>query len=72
MGGYPLPPNLNLGADSVTNAITALGPDIALATIDMDTFRAHFITQDQATQVLAPMEHALAKKRTADEIESGN
>jgi hypothetical protein len=72
VGDYPLPPDLNLGADSVSNALTTLGPDVVLATINLDTFRAHFITEDQARDVLGPMEHALTRRRKADEMDSGN
>ncbi|KAM6498794.1 hypothetical protein JOM56_006742 [Amanita muscaria] len=69
VGGYPLPPNINLGANSVSNALTALGSDVVLATINLDTFRAHFVIEDQARDVLGPMEDALARKR---EMDSGN
>ena len=72
MGGYPLPPDLNLRAASVTNAISALGTGVVLATINMDAFRAHFIAEDQARGVLEPMEHALAEKRKADAMDNGN
>ena len=72
VGGYPLPPDLNLKAASATNAIAALGTGVVLATISMDTFRSHFIAEDQARGVLEQMEHALAKKRKADAMDSGN
>jgi hypothetical protein len=68
VGGYPLPPNLNLRAKSVHEALTALGPDVVLATIDLDTFRGCFITEDQARDVLGPMEHAFTCKRKAAEM----
>ena len=77
MAGYPLPPDLNLGAKSVHDAITALGPDVALATVNLDTFRAQFIEQDQRG-ILVPMESALELKKadkmktgSADEMETG-
>jgi hypothetical protein len=70
VGGYPLPPNLNLSAISVSQAIDALGPNIALASINLDTFKAHFISEDEARNVLAPLEHALARKRKINEIDS--
>jgi hypothetical protein len=60
------------GADSVSNALTALGPDVVLATINFDNFRALFITEDQARDVLGQMEHALSRKRKADEMDSKN
>ncbi|KAM6498788.1 hypothetical protein JOM56_006736 [Amanita muscaria] len=69
VGGYPLPPNLNLGGSFVDQAFTALGPDVVLATIHLDTFRAHFFTEDQARDVLVPMDHALTRKRKADEMD---
>ncbi|KAF8224450.1 hypothetical protein L208DRAFT_1461528 [Tricholoma matsutake] len=62
VGGYPLPPNLNLSAISVSQAIDALGPNIALASINLDTFKAHFISEDEARNVLAPLEDALTHK----------
>ena len=70
IGGYPLPPNLDLAATSVTQAIHALGPDVILASIELDEFKAHFISGDEARNVLAPMRHALKRKRNASEMES--
>lgn len=70
MGGYPLPPDLNLGASSVQEAVNALGKDVVLATINLDTFRGHFITEDHI-DVLAPMEHALARRQNTDEMDTG-
>jgi hypothetical protein len=72
LSGHPLLPNLDLGADSVRNALTVFGPEDVLATIKVDAFRAQFITEDQARDVFAPMEHALSKKQKADEMDSGN
>ena len=76
MAGYPLPPNLNLGAKSVRRDITALGPDVALATINLDIFRAHFIEPDQKG-ILVPLESAVKSKnadkmKTGDEMKSDN
>jgi len=68
VGGYPLPPDLNLTVASVTQAIEALGPNVTLATIKLDAFKAHFISEGEAEKVLAPMEHALACKRKASEM----
>ena len=69
VGGYPLPPDLNLTAASVTQAIEALGPNVTLATIKLDTFKAHFISEGEV-RVLAPMEGALARKRKISELDS--
>jgi hypothetical protein len=69
VGGYPLPPNLNSVAASVSQAIRALGPNVTLASIALDEFKAHFISEDEARNVLAPMEHALARKRKASEMD---
>ena len=68
VGGYPLPPDLNLTAASVTQAIEALGPNVTLATIKLDAFKAHFISEGEARNVLRPMEHALTRKRKASEM----
>ncbi|KAF8223312.1 hypothetical protein L208DRAFT_1426082 [Tricholoma matsutake] len=70
VGGYPLPPNLNLSGISVSQAIDALGPNIALASINLDLFKAHFISEDEARNVLAPLEHALTHKQKINEIDS--
>jgi hypothetical protein len=72
VAGYPLPPDLNLGAESVHDAITALGPNVALATISLDRFRAHFIEQRQSG-ILVPMDSALEemnaeKAKNADKM----
>ena len=68
--GHPLPPNLKLSAASVNQAIDVLGPNTALASIDLDGFRAHFISEDEARSALVPIEHALACKRKYSEIDS--
>jgi hypothetical protein len=70
VGGYPLPPDLNLAAASVTQAIRALGPNVPLASIGLDGFNAFFIPENEARNLLAPMEHALAHKRKASEMDS--
>ena len=67
IGGYPLPPDLNLTAASVTQAIEALGPNVTLATIKLDAFKAYFISEGEV-RVLKPIEHALARKREAGEM----
>jgi hypothetical protein len=59
VAGYPLPPNLDLKADSVKRALKALGPTVILATLNVDTFRGHFISENQARTVLDPMDHAI-------------
>jgi hypothetical protein len=68
LAGFPLPANLNLAADSVKQALLDLGP-VPLATISLDTFRAKFISPGEATNILEPMEHALARKRGLDTME---
>jgi hypothetical protein len=70
VGGYPLPPNLKLVATSVIQAINALGPNITLASIKLDAFKAHFISEDEARNVLTPMEGALTRKRKISEMDS--
>ena len=69
MAGYPLPPKINLKTKSIYDAITALGPDVALATVNPDTFRAHFIEQGQK-DILGLIERALKLKK-ADKVETG-
>jgi hypothetical protein len=59
VGGYPLPPN---PAGSVTQALGALDGE-AIATIELDRFRACFIAEDEAKNVFVPMQHALARRR---------
>jgi hypothetical protein len=76
VAGYPLPPDLNLGAESVHDAITALGPNVALATISLDRFRAHFIEQRQSG-ILVPMDSALEemnaeKAKNADKMKKAD
>jgi len=66
IGGYPLPPNLKLVATPVSQAIDALGPNVALASIELDEFRAHFISKDEARSILVPMEHAFPCKQEID------
>ena len=68
IAGYPLLPNLNLRAKSVQHAIQELGPNLALASFQLDTFRGMFNSEDEARNVLAPMDAALDRKRKADEI----
>jgi hypothetical protein len=70
VAGYPLPPDLNLGAEFVHDAITALGPDVALATVNLDIFRAHFIEPDQKG-ILVPLETAF-KSKNADKMKTGD
>jgi hypothetical protein len=83
VAGYPLTPDLDSKALSVCDAITTLGTDNPLATINLDAFRAQFIDEDQC-YILETMDHALemkraaekrkaeAKKRKVDEMDSGN
>jgi len=55
LGGCPLPPNLSLTALSVKQAASALGTNVPLATIDLRAFEAHFLTDYESQNVLAPM-----------------
>jgi len=71
IGGYPLLPNLKLAASSVNQAIDVLGPNAALALIELDEFKSQFISEDEVKNVLAPMEHALTCKRKSG-VMSGN
>jgi hypothetical protein len=68
IGGYPLPPDLDSedsvnSEDSVKNAILKLGPNVALASFKIDSFRANFKSASEAEYVLAPLEDALEQKR---------
>ena len=54
---------MNLTAASVAQAIEALGPNVTLATIKLDAFKAHFISEDEV-RILAPME----RKREGSEM----
>lgn len=62
VAGYPLPPDLNLKADWVVEAIAALG-HVALATLEIDAFRSHFISDAEARTILEALEYALDCKR---------
>jgi len=68
IGGFPLPAKLGLKADSVQEAIKDLGQHGALASLDIDTFRAHFIRRDEAKKILVPVEDALNRKRKAETL----
>ena len=68
VAGYPLPPDLNSNAGSVRRAIHALGANVALASFNVDEFRANFKSGDEAKDVLSPMDDALNRKRKASEI----
>jgi hypothetical protein len=70
VGGYPLPPDLNLKAVSVRKALAALGEHVVLATLNVDVFRTHFITEDQARDILGPMDHALECRRESGDMDS--
>ena len=65
MAGYPLPPDLGSTALSVRHAITAHG-DNPLATIRVDTFRAHFIDENQSC-IIKTLDHALETQRDAEQ-----
>ena len=49
-------------------AIDALGTNVALASFNLDKFRAIFKSEDEAKNVLPPMDDALNRKRKASEI----
>ncbi|KAN0121604.1 hypothetical protein V8E52_003500, partial [Russula decolorans] len=66
VGGSPLPPNLNSNAASVRQAIQALGTNVALASLNVDEFRATFKSEDEAKNVLSPMDDALNRRKTDD------
>jgi hypothetical protein len=68
VAGYPLPPDLNSKATSVKEAIDALGANVALASFNLDLFRATFRSDDEAKNVLPPMDDALNRKQKASEI----
>ena len=72
IGGYPLPPDLNSNAASVQRALHALGPNVVLASFNLDEFRANFKLEGEAKNVLAPMDDALYRKRKASEIINNN
>jgi len=59
ISGFELPAELDLGAE----AINALGPDVVLASLEVDTFRALFISKDEAKNILVPVEEALDLRR---------
>jgi hypothetical protein len=68
IGGYPLIPDLNSRAESVQNVIQRLGPNAALATFNVDTFRGIFKSEGEARNILVPMDAALNRKRKARDI----
>jgi hypothetical protein len=68
VAGHPLPPNLDSNAASVQRAIGALGKNVALASFTLDEFRARFKSEDEAKNVLSPMDDALKLKRKASKI----
>jgi len=67
VGGNPLPPDLDLDAGSVTKAISALGANVLLATIDLHGFKAEFLNENEVRHVLGPMEYL--HKRKASEMD---
>jgi len=68
VGGYPLPPDLNSNAASVQRAIQALGANVALASLNVDEFRATFKSEDEAKNVLSPMDDALNRRKMDDAL----
>jgi hypothetical protein len=71
VGGYPLVPDLHLKANTVQQAIEALGA-APLATILVDRFRSVFKTENECKSVLGPLIDALnsRRKRKAGEIDN--
>jgi hypothetical protein len=69
VGGYPLPPDFGSRANSVKQAISAFGLGVALASIKLDAFRTHFISKDEASNLLVPLEYALKRKRQTVEMD---
>jgi len=67
VAGYPLPPNLNLRAPSVRQAISALGANAPLATLNLHSFEAEFLTDHEFRDVLAIMRSAVPHKRKASD-----
>ena len=65
MAGYPLPLDLGSTAPSVRDAITAHRNN-PLATINVDTFRAHFVDENQS-YILETMDHIIEMKREAEQ-----
>jgi hypothetical protein len=61
-----------LNAPPVQTAIERLGANVALASIKPDKFRANFILEDEANNVLPPLSDALDRKRKAIEIINNN
>jgi hypothetical protein len=69
VGGYPLPPNLNSEALSVNQAISALGTNVPLATLDLHAFEGHFLASHEFSDCLAIMNSALQLKRKASDMD---
>ena len=66
VAGHPLRPDLNSDAGSVRRAIHALGANVALASFNVDEFRANFKSGDEAKDVLSPMGAAFKRKMDDD------
>jgi len=64
--GFPLPAEFNLMAPSVRQAIEDLGPNVVLASLNIDEFRAHFI-QVGEEKILVTLEDAMNCKRKAEQ-----
>lgn len=62
-----MPPNLNLKAEIVRDAISEFDSRDALASIKIDDLRKHFKSEGTA-DVLGPMDATLTLKRKASEI----
>ncbi len=59
---------LRFVAGSVRGAIHPLGANVALVSFNLDEFRANFKSEDEAKDVLSPMDDALKRKRKATKI----
>lgn len=62
VAGYPLSPEIDSTAKSVVEVRDSLGP-VPLATLALDPFKALFLSEDEAKNVLGPLEGALARKQ---------
>jgi hypothetical protein len=69
LGGYPLPPKLDLKATSVNQAIYTLDTDVPLAALNLYAFKAEFLQSHEFRDVLIPMDHAFDRKRKASEMD---
>jgi len=57
-----------MSSASVQRAIQALGANVALASLNVDEFRATFKSEDEAKNVLSPMDDALNRRKMDDAL----